>query len=140
MRTGLWGSLRVTAVLMSSNLILWVVWAINFVVKSQPYTPHVKVFEEYSPPYIFWGRAFPFTEYGSPVMQATKILQWPSFHAAIPLSYFFSQRGDFIDKLYWRVSVGGYYLLLVFLLSFIQWYFVGWVIQKLWAGGPERFS
>ncbi|HEY1423474.1 MAG TPA: hypothetical protein VGF20_08485, partial [Candidatus Acidoferrum sp.] len=122
---------RATASLMVGNCVLWLVWIANFVLLSKPYEPHIKMFDEHSPPYIFWGRAFPLEAYAGIVMQAVKSLERPSFYAAIPVNYFFSSRGIFVDHLYWGVSVGGYYLIAVFLLSFLQWYLVDILIDYL---------
>jgi hypothetical protein len=117
--------------LLLANGLFWLVFAVNFVANSFAYKPHVKIFEEVSPPYIFGSRAFPFEQYMSPMMRATRIVQWPSFYAATPLNLYFSHRGIVVDQLFWGVSVGGYYLLLVFLLSFLQWYLTGLLIDFL---------
>jgi hypothetical protein len=126
-----------------ANGVFWLVFAISFAERSYVYKPHVKIFEEASPPYILWSRAFPFEQYMSPLMRATRIIQWPSFYAAIPFNLYFSQRGVVVDHLYAGVSVGGYYLLLVCLLSFLQWYLVGLLIdyvRKRMNTGPRRIS
>ena len=121
--------MRATSVLMAGNGILWLVWIANFLILSKPYAPHNKVFDEHSPPYIFWGRAFPLEAYASTVMQTVKFLEHPSFFLAIPVNYFFSSRGKLVDDLFWGVSAGGYYLITVFVLSFLQWYLIGILVD-----------
>lgn len=111
------------------NGVFWLVFAVNFVVRSYHYEQHVRVFEEESPPYILCSRAFPFEQYMSPLMRVTRLLQWPSFYAATPVNLYFSHRGIVVDQLYWGVSAGGYYLILSCLLSFLQWYLVGLLID-----------
>ena len=124
--------LRATTVLILANGVLWLVFVIHFVVVSQPYAPHEPQFEEFAPAYIFWGRAYPFEQYcGSWPMRATRLLERPSFYAAIPVNYFFSRRGITVDHLYGGVSAGGYYLIAVFLTSFLQWYLVGLIVDHL---------
>jgi hypothetical protein len=118
-----------------ANGILWLVFAANFALKSYPYTPHTKTFEEQSPPYVFWGRAFPFERYMSPLMRLTRFLEWPSFFSARPYFACFDSRVINGDQVYGGVSVTGYYLLIVCLLSFLQWYLLGWFLDHL-----KRFS
>jgi hypothetical protein len=48
-----------------------------------------------------------------------------SFVVAKPHFWYFNTQGITLDHLYRGVSVGGYYLILVCLLSFFQWYLVG---------------
>ena len=69
-------------------------------------------------------------------MRAARFVQWPSFHGAIPLNWYFSRRGIVVDHLYCGISVGGYYLILVCFLSFLQWYLIGFSID--WA--RHRFT
>jgi hypothetical protein len=46
-----------------------------------------------------------------------------------PFFWYFNHRGISVDQQYWGTSIGGYYLLLVCLLSFLQWGFVGFSID-----------
>lgn len=120
---------RATRILIIGNTLLWMVFAANFIAKSYPYKPHRFEFEEVAPPYIIWGHAFPFGEYMSPLMRITRTLQAPSFYAAIPLNLYFSRRGITDDRLYGGISTGAYYLLSGCLLSFVQWWLVGLLID-----------
>jgi hypothetical protein len=121
---------RFTRLFLFSNGLFWLIFGVFFILKSQPYEPHVKLFEEESPPYIFWSHAFPFREYMNPFMRFTRFLQWPSFYGASPLNFYFSRRGTVVDHLYGGVSIGGYYLVIVCVLSFIQWYLIGFCIDR----------
>ncbi len=140
MKSSLLGAHPLARLLLIANSLFWFLFAVNFVARSYAYEPHVKIFEEASPPYILWSRAFPFEQYMSPLMRATRIVQWPSFYAATPVNLYFSHRGIVVDELYGGISVGGYYLLLVCLLSFLQWYLVGLFIDCILnrgASGPD---
>jgi hypothetical protein len=125
------GSRPLAKVLVLANAVLWLTFAVYFIAQSYPWQPHQKLFEEQSPPCIFWGHAFPFDKYMSPFMRATRLIEAPSFYAATPLFWYFDSRHIVADSLYAGVDVGGYYLILVCLLSFAQWYLTGFFIDGL---------
>jgi hypothetical protein len=120
------------------NLLFWLIFGVLFVAGSYPYRPHKLFFEEATPSYIFFGRALREIDSGTgtslppPLMNVTRAIQKPSFVAAKPYFWYFNSHGLTVDHQYWGISVGGYYLLLVCVLSFFQWYLIGWVVQKLW--------
>jgi hypothetical protein len=122
-------SLRQLLVL--ANGVFWLVFACLFVAGSYPYKPHKLAFEEASPSYIFFGRALREVDSGTGtslpprLIKLTYAIQRPSAFAARPFYWFFDGHGLTVDRQYWRVSIGGYYLLLVCLLSFVQWYLAG---------------
>lgn len=126
------GSPPLARLLLLANALLWLTFAVYFFAQSHPWKPHQKVFEEVSPPYIFWGRAFPVDQYMSSFMRATRLIQAPSFYAATPFFWYFNNRGILVDDLCAGVSIGGYYLVVVCLLSFAQWYLAGRLIDRLW--------
>ena len=117
--------------LVLANGIFWLFFIVKFALVSQPYHPHVKHFEEESPPYIFWGHAFPFEQSTSPIVRAAHLVNMPSFYAAAPLNFYCSYRGIVVDDLYFGISEGGYYLILVFLFSFLQWHLVGLLVHAV---------
>ncbi len=67
----------------------------------------------------------------TPLLRTMRFLEWPSFFAARPYFWYFDTHGIYGKQLYWRVSVTGYYLLIVCLLSFLQWYGVGWLLDRV---------
>lgn len=135
MKSGFLVSRPIRRLLIIANGAFWLLFAFYFVAKSYAYRPHIKVFEEESPPYIFWGRAFPSELYMSPLMGATRFIQAPSFYAASPFFSYFDKRGIVVDHTYLGISVGGYYLTAVCLISFLQWYLIGAIIDfiRSWA-------
>jgi hypothetical protein len=124
--------------MMLANGIYWMVFAVLFVTGSYPYRPHRPVFEEVAPNYIFFGKALRQIDTGTGVglpprlITLTYAIQRPTVLATRPFYWYFDSHDITVDQLYWGVSVGGYYLLLVCVLSFVQWYLIGWVVQKLW--------
>ena len=125
------GSRLFTRVFLVANAVFWLVFAVYFVDKSQAYQPHPLKFEEVTPLYIFWGRGLPFDHYMSPFMRAARFIEAPSFYAARPFFWYFNTRNITADHLFASVSVDGYYLLLVCLLSFGFWCLAGWLIDYL---------
>ena len=125
MKPGIRASRPFAKALVLANAVFWITFVVYFVSQSYPYQPHQKLFEEQSPPYIFWGHAFPFDKYMTPFMRATRLIEAPSFYAATPLFWYFDSRHVVADNLYAGVDVGACYLILVCLLSFGQWYLIG---------------
>jgi hypothetical protein len=129
-------SFAVLAIL--ANAVYWIVFAILFVAGSYPYRPHLPRFEEITAAYIFFGRALKLLDTGTGIglpplfLKITFAVQWPSAYAARPFFWYFNRHNISVDHQYFGTSLGGYYLLLVGVLSFLQWYLIGWVVQKLW--------
>lgn len=120
-----------------ANLCLWVYVWLAFGHSSEPYDPrpwgHMPV-----DPYSFWGHTIGLTRSSLtyPFMKVAFWIEFPSFlSVALFRKAFLS--GVSGDTFFAGISVGGYELLVIMLLSFVQWYLVGWVIQKLsrrWFG------
>jgi hypothetical protein len=119
--------LRLSTVLVLANAAFWCAFAAFFIANSQHYEPHRPTFEEDSPNIIYFGRSLSYlvNDQMRPAIRALRIVQCPSFYAASPINYYFSSRNVTIAQLYGGISVGGYYILAVFLLSFAQWFFIG---------------
>lgn len=138
MKSRLASHLSIARLVMLMNGIYWMVFAFLFVATSRPYKPHQPAFEEVTPIHIFFGRALRQIDTGTGIglppllIKLTYAIQSPSVLASRPFYWYFDSHGITVDQQYWGVSVGGYYLLLVCILSFLQWYLVGWVVQKLW--------
>ena len=113
-----------------ANAISWFVFAVLLIVQSHPYAPHRPYFEEPTPSYIFLGRAVGQIDSGtggtlpSSLMKVIRGVQTPSFVAARPYFWYFNRHGITVDHLYRGLSIGGYYLIQVCLLSFVQWYLI----------------
>jgi hypothetical protein len=125
--------------LLIANLCFWIYFGVEFAHASQPYDPrpwgHVPV-----DVYTFGGHSIGLTksslEY--PFMKATFVIQFPSFLLMTLVQNVFFARVS-ADKFFLGISTGGYKLLAIMLLSFLQWFLIGWVIQKLyrkWIGHP----
>jgi hypothetical protein len=129
MKATLLGSHPLARLLLLANVVFWIAFATNFLVNSRSYKPHPPIFEEESPLYSYYGRALPAQQYMTPFMRTTRFLQWPSFLAAKPFFWYFDSHGIDGERVYGGISVTGYYLLIVCLLSFLQWYLVGFLID-----------
>lgn len=124
---------RLTArrILVVANLAFWFAFAAMFIAKSYAYRPHVKLFEELGPDYIYFGRALSVFENEQlrPFIRTTRVVQWPSFYIARPFYWYFDNHGIVVDRVYSGISVGGYFLILVVAISFAQWYLIGLLID-----------
>lgn len=131
MKTRPFARLNFAKLLPLANVAFWMIFGVLFAAASYPYRPHRLAFEEITPSYIFFGRALPEIDSGTgvglppPLMNVTRIIQRPSFITAAPYFWYFNSHGITVDRLYWGISVGAYYLIIVCLLSFLQWYLIG---------------
>jgi hypothetical protein len=122
---------KATAVLLAANLGLWVYFWIAFVQASQPYDPRPW---GHSPVdvYCLWGHAIGLTRsaFLYPFMGLIRWIEFPSLLlATISQRLFFSKVSA--DQFLLGVSIGGYKLLVIMVLSFLQWYLVGKGIRRL---------
>jgi hypothetical protein len=118
--------------MLSANLCLWIYFWLSFAYASQPYTlpPRGNLPVD---PYIFWGHAIGITRSSLThlFMKVVFTVEFPSFLAVrLPRNAFLPNVGG--NAMLAGISVGGYELLAIMLLSFVQWYLVVWVVQKLW--------
>ncbi len=83
--------------------------------------------------YTFWGHSIAVVEAGFvyPFFKVMFYAEFPSFALATLVVRIFSPH-QLINGFFAGVSGGGWLLLAIMLLSFLQWYFVGWLGQKLW--------
>jgi hypothetical protein len=131
----------IARVMTVANIFFWLVFVVLFLLQSHPYKPHKLSFEEASPSYIFFGRDLREVDTGMggslppPLMKVTSAIQKASFVAAKPYYWYFTSHEITVDRLYWHVSVGGYYLVVVCFFSFLQWYLLGFLLDHLrgWA-------
>ena len=121
------------------NSFFWLVFAVLFLLQSYPYQPHELRFEEPSPSYIFFGRALREINSGTGIglpprlVTVTRAIQRPSFDAARPYYCHFDDLEITTNSQYLHISVGGYFLLVVCILSFAQWYLLGLLLDALKA-------
>ncbi len=127
---------KVTVVLLTANLGLWVYFWIAFAQASQPYDPRPWG----HPPvdvYCLWGHAIGLTRsaFMYPFMGLIRWIEFPSFLLVTLIQrVFFSSLSA--DQFLLGVSTAGYKLLVVMVLSFLQWYLVGKAIQRFARRGP----
>jgi hypothetical protein len=114
----------VTRFLLIANGLFWLGFGIEFVTHSTAYVPHVPLFEETAPLYCYFGRGLPIEQWMAPFMRVARLVQWPSFFLARPFFWYFNAHDIVGERIYWGISVTGYYLLLVCVFSFLQWYFI----------------
>jgi hypothetical protein len=117
------------------NFAFWLGFGALFVAQSYPYQPHRLAFEEITPSYIFFGRALREIDSGTGValppalMNVTYAIQKPSVLATKSFYCYFNSRGIVVSHLFWGISVGGYYLLVVSFFSFLQWLLIGFFVD-----------
>ncbi len=119
-------------VLLIANLSLWIYFWIGFALASYPYRPD-PLGHPAGTGYTFWGHSIAVTESGFkyPFFRIATYVECPSIGLATLVARVFSPR-LVLYGFFAGVSKGGWLLLAVMVLSFLQWYFIGWVAQKLW--------
>ncbi len=119
-------------VLLVANLCLWIYFEIAFAHASYPFR-HDPWGHPAGAGYTFAGRSIgiiesPFTH---PFFNLAFWVEFPSFALARGgQNLLFPQVTG--DRFFVGISEGGWRLLAIVVLSFLEWYFVGWVVQKLW--------
>ncbi len=123
---------KLVKVLFVLNLCLWIYFGIAFAQASYPFRPD-PLGHPAGTGYTFWGHSIAVVESGFayPFFRVMFYAEFPSFALAILVVRMFSPH-QLINGFFAGISGGGWLLLAVMLLSFFQWYLVGWVIQKLW--------
>ena len=120
-------------VLLMANLCLWVYVWISFAHESYPFRSN-----PYGHPagtgYTFWGHSIGLlkSEFFHPFVNITHYVDFPSFALATFVVREFSPHQLLFSWFAAGVAGGGWSLLATMLLSFLQWYFIGLVGQKLW--------
>ncbi len=127
---------KVTLVLLAANLGLWIYFWIAFAQASQPYDPRPWG----HPPvdvYCLWGHAIGLTRssFMYPFMALIRWIEFPAFLLATLIQWAFFSRVS-ADQFLLGISTGGYKLLVIMVLSFLQWYVVGKAIQRFRRIGP----
>jgi hypothetical protein len=125
--------------LVLANLALWVFFWTDFSSRLVPYKEQPLVFEENVPVLVFWGEALPVEQIRSTSLRIIEWVQAPSFLVVRPVVYALNRKPSFWGNTLGGLSPWSYLLLVVMVLSFVQWYFVGWALGKFyskWFGRP----
>lgn len=131
--------MRLAAVFLAANLVLWVTFWVDFSRRLAPYHAHAPQFEEMLPLFVFGEKALPNDQMGAPLLRLIERVQMPSFLAVRPVVYALNQRPSVWEKTLLGISPWAYLLMTVTLLSFLQWYLVArlvsWLVTKSWSRG-----
>jgi hypothetical protein len=119
-------------VLLIANLCLWIYFWIGFARASYPYKPN-PLGHPAGTGYTYWGHSIAVAESGLkyPFFKAVFYPELPSFAIAVLIERVFDPQ-LISHRFIAGISMSGWSLLATMLLSFLQWYLVGWVGQKLW--------
>jgi hypothetical protein len=124
-------------VFLIANLCLWIYFWVAFAHASYPFRPnplgHPAGFG-----YTFWGHSTAVVESGflHPFFRIVFCAEFPSFVLVILVAHALS-RHMVLNWFFAGISGEGWVLVAVMMLSFFQWYSIGWAVQKLWR---KRFS
>jgi hypothetical protein len=123
---------KLTKVLLVANLCFWIYFWIAFAQASYPFRPD-PLGHPAGTGYTFWGHSIAVAESGlvHPFFRIMFYAEFPSFALPTLAVRVFSPH-QLINGFFAGISGGGWLLLAVMLLSFLQWYSVGWVGHKLW--------
>ncbi|MGD0137103.1 MAG: hypothetical protein ABSE57_34090 [Bryobacteraceae bacterium] len=125
-------------VLLVVNLCLWIYFWIAFAQASYPFRPD-PLGHPAGTGYTFWGHSIAVVESGFvyPFFKVIFYGEFPSFALATLVVRMFSPH-QLINGFFAGISGGGWLLLAVMMLSFLQWYLIGWLGQKLWQKWFKR--
>lgn len=137
------GTGKLVRVLLAANLCLWIYFSVGFAHASHRYEPN-HLGHPSGTGYTFWGHSIALTESGLvyPFFKVTFYTELPSFVVAVLIERAFDSQlisHRFVEG----ISIGGWSLVGTVLLSFFQWYLIGWIVQKLWHrcfGHIDRLS
>jgi hypothetical protein len=129
---------KVVKLSLIANLCLWVYLWISFALASEPFRPrplgHYPV-----DPYTYWGHTIGLTRSSLtyPFMKVAFCVESPSFLLVALVQHALPNRIIY-ERIVGGISMRGHELLIVMLLSFLQWYIVGRVIEKIWGKRVTR--
>ena len=131
-KSNFWNMAKAQKVLVIANLCLWIYFWTAFSLASYPFRTD-PLGHPAGSGYTFWGHSIAVVESGLvyPFFKAVFYAEFPSFALGTLAVQLFSPH-LLINGFFAGVSGGGWLLLGVMVLSFLQWYLVGWVGQKLW--------
>jgi len=127
---------RMAAYGLLANAAIWIFVSIDLARRLVPYEAHTPAFEEELPLLVIGRRALPISEMHTNSLKILKVAQAPSFLAVRPLVHLMNKNPVIWDQIFWRMSAWSYLLIVVVLLSFVQWYlisqFAAWILPPLW--------
>jgi hypothetical protein len=118
--------------LLLANLCFWIYFAISFAQASYPFK-HDPWGHPAGAGYTFLGHSIGIVEspFAHRFFEVMSWVEFPSFAVArLGQNLLFPHVTG--DQFFEGISEGGWRVLAVALLSFLQWYLVGWVGQKPW--------
>jgi hypothetical protein len=126
------GDGRFLKVLLVSNLCLWVYFWVAFIQASYPFR-HEPLGHAAGTGYTFWGHSIALVESALvyPFFRVVFYVEFPSFALATLAARVLSPR-LVLYGFFAGISKGGWLLLAVMLLSFLQWYLISWAVQRVW--------
>jgi hypothetical protein len=130
---------NLTKILLVANLFFWIYFAIAFSNASYRFTRDVWNYDPIAAPagFTFFGHSIGIREsaFQHGFFRTMFCVEFPSFAVArLGQNLFFPHVAG--NAFFAGISEGGWRLLVVALLSFVQWYFIGRLAQKLrhrWA-------
>ncbi len=119
---------------MVANVCFWAFFWIAFFKAARPYLPA----QPHGPVdlYCIWGRAIGLTtsSFLYPFMKVAFVIEFPSFLLITMIqNLFFSRLSS--DYFVGGISVGGFKLLAIMAVSFVQWYLLGRIAQRTFVRG-----
>lgn len=131
---------KITTTILAANLGLWVYFWIAFAQASEPYNPHHWIHFPVDL-YSFWGHAIGQTQSSSlhPFMNLMFWAEFPSLALVTLIQRVFFSKVS-AEEILLGISTGGYKLLAIMVLSFLQWYLIGKAIQRFTSRGPASSS
>lgn len=122
-----------------ANLMLWAFFWVDFSRRLVPYREHPPAFEEASPVFVFDGKALPIEQTPTRCLRQIELIEAPSFWVVRPAVHILNRSPSSWQSTLAGISPWGYLLILVMLLSFLQWYFLSrliiWLSHRVWTGG-----
>ena len=125
-------------VMLIANVCLWIYFWTAFAYSSYPFRP-----DPFGHPagtgYTFWGHSIAVVESGLvyPFFRVAFYVDFPAFALGTLIAQTFWPHLD-INGFFAGISGGGWLLLGVMVLSFLQWYLIGWLGQALWKRWGRR--
>jgi hypothetical protein len=129
---------KLAKVLLVLNLCLWIFFWISFALASRPFHPN-PMGHPAGTGYTFWGHSIAVVEsaFMYPFFKVVMYVEFASFLVITLVVRVFSPH-QLLNGFFAGISGGGWLLLATMLLSFLQWYFIGWLVQKLWRRWSTR--